>query len=451
MYIRNNTIYNYNDFVHYMSEIILSSTKSVEQVLQFDSKYFKADPNLFRYDINLLSNTLNPNFIIKKLYLILKNKGSKQNKQYWEIVEAYKSNGFDIKTLYLCDLQTNSNIELNDMILIDDSICIKAKTNESIQNKNKITTYYINDISSNFGEVKKVHFLLRQLRQEIFQQHKMLKIFEPLSDSADINYNLAIKNCQNGIMSNGDCTWYHSVWQYLRVIDKVSSPEWHSIFYEKCFNKLFKENENPNILISGTADYSLLAYVYNSSKQINNTAEIFVLDTCKTPLRICEWYAERQGFKITVLNMNVLKLSQLDIKFDLICSDAFLTRFSKNDAKEVISNWYDALKERGMVVTTIRTREYSNIQKSDRKDKYIKDCVDRFQKWEGYFNISITDFKHMVEAYVNKMHSHDIGNKTAITAMFTNQGFIFDEISNMNDTPGEFEETTYYEICCRKE
>ena len=80
----------------------------------------------------------------------------------------------------------------------------------------------------------------------------------------------------------------------------------------------------------------------------------------------------------------------------------------------------------------------------------FKDCVDRFQKWEGYFNISITDFKHMVEAYVNKMHSHDIGNKTAITAMFTNQGFIFDEISNMNDTPGEFEETTYYEICCRK-
>lgn len=48
------------------------------------------------------------------------------------------------------------------------------------------------------------------------------------------------------------CTWYHSVWQYLRVIDKVSSPEWHSIFYEKCFNKLFKEKENPKILISGT-------------------------------------------------------------------------------------------------------------------------------------------------------------------------------------------------------
>ena len=33
----------------------------------------------------------------------------------------------------------------------------------------------------------------------------------------------------------------------------------------------------------------------------------------------------------------------------------------------------------------------------------FKDCVDRFQKWEGYFNISITDFKHMVEAYVNKL------------------------------------------------
>lgn len=453
MFNKNNTIYDYNDFVHYMSKIISPSIKSVEQIIQFDSKYFKADPNLFRYNINELSH-IKSNNVSKKIYIILRNKSYEQDKQYKEMVTFYKSNGFNVKTVFLCDIETSINIELEDLILIDNSICIIAKTDELKQTKpndKKVTTYYIYNISYNEEKIKKVRILLKQLRHEIFHQNNALKICEPLSDSADINYNIAVHNCQNGIMSNGDCTWYHSVWQYLRIINKVSSPEWHATFYETCFNKLFTEKENPKILISGTADYSLLAYVYNSSKKMNNKAEIFVLDTCKTPLKICEWYAEKHGFKIKILNMSVLDLSQLSTKFDLICSDAFLTRFTKIEAKVVVSNWYDVLNENGMVVTTVRTREYGNFENDEHKNNYIKDCVDRFQKWEGYFNISIKLFEQMVEDYVNKMYSHNIGSKNTITTMFKNVGFVFDEISTINDTPGELSETSYYEICCRKE
>lgn len=450
---KNIIIYNYKDFVCYMSKTISPSTKSIEQVIQFDSKYFKADPNLFKYKINALKYTKS-NIISKKLYVILKNKSYIQNKYYKELVTFYKLNGFYVKTIFLSDMETSINVDLEDLILVDNSVCILAKTGETIEknlNDKKTTIYYIYNILYNEDVIKKARILLKCLRKEIFQQNNALKISEPLSDSADINYNIAIQNCKNGIMSHGDCTWYHSVWQYLRIINKVSSPEWHVMFYETCFNKLFKEKEKPKILISGTADYSLLAYVYNSSMKMDNKAEIFVLDTCKTPLKICEWYAENHDFKIMVLNMSILDLSQLDIKFDLICSDAFLTRFSKNDAKTVVSNWYDALNKNGMLVTTVRMREYNNFENDDYKNNYIMDCVDRFKKWEGYFNISIKSFKQMVKEYVNKMHSHDLGNKNDIMEMFIDIGFVIDEISTTNDTPGELCETTYYEICCRKE
>ncbi len=447
-------IENYDEFKSYISNVISSVRNSVEQVIQFDSKYFKADINLFKYNVDLLSNISNSENITKKLYIVLRSKDDIQKSIFKEYIKPYKINGFDVKNVFLCDMKTDNNINLDDLILIDNSLCITAETNEYKKSKiqdNEITTYHINSINSNETKIKKARNLLQRLRHETFRQRNTSKIFEPLSESADINFRLAIENCQNGIMSSGDCKWYHSVWQYLRVIDKVSSPEWHATFYDNCFNKLISKKDNPRILISGTADYSLLAYVHNSIKKSNQNAEIFVLDTCNTPLKICEWYAKKQNFQIKLLNMNILDLSNLKLKFDLICSDAFLTRFSKTDAESVVSNWYHSLNYNGMIVTTIRCRNNNTTADDEfQKKNYVKDCVERFQKWEGYFDISLENFEDMAKEYVNKMTSHNLGNKQSIIKMFKNSGFVLEDLTSMSDTPGELGETTYCEICCSK-
>ena len=61
-----------------------------------------------------------------------------------------------------------------------------------------------------------------------------LNLEEYLKDSADKVCNFSIKNCKHGIMAKDcDCTWYHSVWQYLRLLGLVSTPSWHDQFFKK--------------------------------------------------------------------------------------------------------------------------------------------------------------------------------------------------------------------------
>ncbi len=46
------------------------------------------------------------------------------------------------------------------------------------------------------------------------------------------------------------------------------------------------------ILISGAADYALLARIVTMASRHNATPEITVLDRCETPLRLNSWYAK---------------------------------------------------------------------------------------------------------------------------------------------------------------
>jgi len=42
---------------------------------------------------------------------------------------------------------------------------------------------------------------------------------------------LSAAHCVGGYLSGSSCSWYHSAWQYLRLIDMVSTPSWHGNFY----------------------------------------------------------------------------------------------------------------------------------------------------------------------------------------------------------------------------
>ena len=88
------------------------------------------------------------------------------------------------------------------------------------------------------------------------------------------------------------CRWYHSVWQYLRILDCVSSPQWHQSFYEKeIVASLASCKTHISILISGTADYSLLYLIVNVIKKYKSPEQnvsIDVVDLCETPLQICK-------------------------------------------------------------------------------------------------------------------------------------------------------------------
>jgi len=134
-----------------------------------------------------------------------------------------------------------------------------------------------------------------------------------LIESCDQMYELSKQNCSGSYLDNNSCKWYHSAWQYLRVLDKVSSPTWHFNFYYEEFNRLIT-NET-NILVSGTADYSILALIYFVAAKKNVSPKIWVCDICNTPLYICQDFAERNNFSISVLQGDIKSIGASSFLF----------------------------------------------------------------------------------------------------------------------------------------
>lgn len=187
-----------------------------------------------------------------------------------------------------------------------------------------------------------------------------------LKKSADLSYQTALNNCSHNHVDKSSCNWYHGIWQYLRLLNVVSSPSWHHKFYVKNLCKNCKDEMN--VLISGMADYSMYAYVLLSAKKYNCFCNVTAIDLCKSPLLSAKWYAEQMHEKVTIQQKNIFELTG---NFDLICADAFLTRFQKDEMIKVLQKWHTLLKNGGgslslqlefMIPPTTLQRKQSKLQ-----------------------------------------------------------------------------------------
>lgn len=265
-----------------------------------------------------------------------------------------------------------------------------------------------------------------------------------LRKSANILYDVANDNCKNGIVDK-NCVWYHSIWQYLRMMDVVSSPTWHSDFYSEQLSKALKNEGINNILISGTADYSMLAYVIKCVKEMKIKANVYVLDTCKTPLIACEWLAKMEDIEITCINENILDYCNNNF-FDIICTDAFLTRFSNEDAKLVINKWYNLLRINGKIITTIRIHDTNETNNHSNIENFIDKIKNNYEYYKNDIKIPLDELIKKAELYVNNMKSNNLGNENCILSKF--ERFIIDY--NIRKVVGELLETKYIEIVAQK-
>ena len=272
------------------------------------------------------------------------------------------------------------------------------------------------------------------------------KIEAYLKKSANIAYDVANKLCKNGIVDT-KCLWYHSVWQYLRLLNVVSSPTWHDEFYNKELLNALNNKLEANILISGTADYSMLAYVIDVSKKSNaKKTNIYVLDTCNTPLYLCEWYAKNNNVVINTINQNIMLYENKNF-YDIICTDAFLTRFSKDMVSKVISKWSTLLKKNGKIITTIRVH-YDNESKitNDEINNFVDKVKYIAEKNKEYIKLKPIEIAKLTENYARKMKSNNIGNEKDIINFFNS----FNIHYNIKILCGELRESKYIELVAEK-
>src|SRR5262249_10098924 len=86
------------------------------------------------------------------------------------------------------------------------------------------------------------------------------ELAEPLLESAPIAYRTALQVCPSNC-SGADCTAYHAVWQYLRLAGTMRSMRVDGALFVAAAERLARGGGLQRVLISGSADYSMLAHL----------------------------------------------------------------------------------------------------------------------------------------------------------------------------------------------
>lgn len=181
-----------------------------------------------------------------------------------------------------------------------------------------------------------------------------MPLVEPLTSSADLLASVAPSLCVGGWAGARRCDWYHGSWQYLRLVDLVPTPVGHQDFYAAQLHQALRGGRRTRILVSGAADYAMYAQLVAASPDVD-ALTVSVVDTCPTALYASSWYAHRRRHTIETIECDVRQLpTTRAAAYDLICADAFLTRFDPDSVDEVVRTWAALLRPGGLVVTTVR-------------------------------------------------------------------------------------------------
>jgi SAM-dependent methyltransferase len=296
------------------------------------------------------------------------------------------------------------------------------------------------------------------LAGELFESAGLLQQVAPLSC------------CASPYIDAEECDWYHGYWQYLRLFDMVSSPTWHEGFYADQLRREIVRRNARRILISGSADYTTLAFVLHAARDRLDDVEIHVMDLCDTPLMACRWYAQRVGTKVSTHLADVTRASEADTvengmsgAFDLIVADAFLTRFAPEKAERVVASWSALLRPGGTVVTTVRlhpSNEYADESTLDLEfgsGRRVTDPVDDFELRlreraglvQDKLPIDLESLSKAGRRYAKRMISHDLGDAEEIARIFKVHDFEL-ERNTAARVDGELVGTEYLRITARR-
>jgi hypothetical protein len=154
------------------------------------------------------------------------------------------------------------------------------------------------------------------------------------------------------------CDWYHSTWQFLRLVNMVAVPDWYP-FYVEAILEVLLEKPDAKIFISACADYGMLAKLHEAMEEYaiqtgeKSNPHITIADICLTPLHNAKWYADNASIKLENLVCDNIILGNFpQSEFNLIITDEFLSVIKDEMKQDVVDKWKYLLKPGGCIITT---------------------------------------------------------------------------------------------------
>ena len=170
------------------------------------------------------------------------------------------------------------------------------------------------------------------------------RIAEPLLESAPHAFTTAMAQCPH----DSACQVYHALWQYLRLAEIVRSVRVDGPIYAAVAERMARAGQLRRVLITATADFSMLAHLAYGARLTGAKVEFSVLDQCATALHLNAWYADRNGLDVRTIQADVLEYEGRG-EYDLICTHSLLTLLPPASRGRLFSQWRRSLARDGRI------------------------------------------------------------------------------------------------------
>jgi SAM-dependent methyltransferase len=261
----------------------------------------------------------------------------------------------------------------------------------------------------------------------------MRNLREPLELSAPLARRLAPQLCRKDPATGDSCSWCHGIWQYLRLMGLASTPEQHADFYRRAFESVTGGSGAPRVLVSGAADYSMLAQVLASYRERALEPVVTVVDACDTPLFLNRWYAERESASVECTRCDMLEYAA-GAPFDAVCTHSFLVQFSPEQRIRLLEKWRQLLRPGGAVITVTRVRAAAGTERvgfSPRQAQSFRATVLRqAEAMRALLQVDPAELAREAEIYMNGQRPWPVRSREEIQQLFERCGFRVDELSD---------------------
>lgn len=248
---------------------------------------------------------------------------------------------------------------------------------------------------------------------------------ELLRESAPIAHRLSASKCVNDLYGGAGCRWYHGAWQYFAILNAVATPWDQLSFFKSTMVDGNAAADPPRVLISGTADYAMLALLQHCFSRVCRPPEFTVIDLCDVPVAMNRWFAARAGLRIDARRTDILRFGR-DSAFDVICTHSFFGNFTAAKRPALVAAWHRLLRPRGRVVTVARIRPGAGEDTRftpEQAEVFIDRVASAASGLGKVADRSATEVTEMARAYTRFYRSFPVTSESDLRRMIEQGGF----------------------------
>jgi hypothetical protein len=252
------------------------------------------------------------------------------------------------------------------------------------------------------------------------------ELCEPLFESAPIAHATARRLCRPDGHPEGGCAWYHGSWQYFRALGIVTAPTVHARALLGALRELAGGGAHPRVLVSGAADYSLLAHAIHAYRAERAQIQAAVVDLCETPCYLSRWYGERVGATVATRCSDILE-HRAETPYDVVYTHGFLGNFDAATRPTLLERWRDLLRPGGRVVTVQRIRPDHDgdfVAFSTEQATAFRDAVlERATALASRLDQTPEALAALALAYARRVRAHPVRSAGELRQAFEAHGF----------------------------